>query len=93
MHLSFQGLGDDGRPCTASVSDVKMSLDVMKAGDERIDECDGLDVRIEKAGRLKKVSSALEKCGDIPSLVGHRNRRAWIWAYTATRKASRGAPP
>ena len=69
MHLSFQGLGDDGRPCTASVSDVKMSFDVMKAVDERIEECDGLDVRREKAGLLKKVSSALEKCGDIPSLV------------------------
>ncbi len=69
VHLSFQGLGDDGRPCTASVSDVKMSLDVMKAVDERIEECDGLDVRREKAGLLKKVSSALERCGDIPSLV------------------------
>lgn len=67
--LVREGLGDDGRPCTASVSDVKMSLDVMKAVDERIEECDGLDVRQEKAGLLKKVSSALEKCGDIPSLV------------------------
>lgn len=46
-----------------------MSLDVMKEVDERIEECDGLDVRREKAGLLKKVSSALEKCGDIPSLV------------------------
>lgn len=67
--LVREGLGDDGRPCTASVSDVKMSLDVMKEVDERIEECDGLDVRREKAGLLKKVSSALEKCGDIPSLV------------------------
>lgn len=70
VHLSFQGLGDDGRPCTASVSDAKMNFDVRMAMEGRIEECDGLDVRHEKAGLMKTVSAALGKCDNVTSLIG-----------------------
>ena len=68
-HLSFQGLGQDGRPCTASVSGVKMGFDVREALRSRTEYGIGTDVSREKSALRSDLSEALDKCGDLPSLV------------------------
>ena len=49
----------------------------MKAVDERIEECDGLDVRIEKAGLLKNLSASYLtlKVSGVPVLHNVRSIR------------------
>lgn len=68
-HLSFQGIGPDGRPCTASVSGAKMGFDVREALRSRTEQSVGTDVAREKSALRSDLSEALDKCGDLPSLV------------------------
>lgn len=91
-HLSFQGLGNDGRACTASVSDVRMGLDVRKSIKERLEDCKGMDVRQEKTELAKVVVSALDRCECIRSLTeALKSRGVDLFVYRDRNGIPRGS--
>ena len=91
-HLSFQGLGQNGRPCTASVSGAKMGFDVREALRSRTEYGIGTDVSREKSALRNDLSEALDKCGDLPSLVRElKGRGIDIAIYRDREGTPRGA--
>ena len=72
-HLSFQGIGPDGRPCAASVSGARMGFDVREAIRSRMGQSVGADVSREKSALRNDLSEALDKCG---VLTYNRDRKS-----------------
>ena len=68
VHLSFQGLDREGRPCTGSISDARLSFDVREALDRRLEECRMTDPTQNRSELRQALSEALSASSDIPSL-------------------------
>lgn len=68
VHLSFQGLDREGRPCTGSISDAQLSFDVRDTLDRRLEECRMTDPTQNRSELRHALSEALRSSGDIPSL-------------------------
>ena len=69
VHLSFQGMDESGKVCTASVSDMKMGFDVREALKERMEDGKGKDVGHERVELIKEVASAIKRSDDLLSLT------------------------
>lgn len=75
VHLSFQGLDDDGRPCTASISDSRLSFDVRQLLLDRIGECVETDRRKERMEVRHELAQALDSCDSLTDIVRQLRRR------------------
>ena len=69
VHLSFQGMDESGKVCTASVSDMKMGFDVREALKERMEDGKGKDVGHERVELIKEVASAIKRSDGLRSLT------------------------
>ena len=69
VHLSFQGMDESGKVCTASVSDMKMGFDVREALKERMEDGRGKDVDHERVELIKEVASAIKRSDGLLSLT------------------------
>ena len=68
VHLSFQGLDRDGRPCTGSVSDAQLPFDVRGTLERRLEECQVMDASQGRGELRQALSEALSESTDIDSL-------------------------
>ena len=68
VHLSFQGLDRDGRPCTGSISDAHLPFNVRKELDRRLEDCQVMDTSQGRGELRQSLSEALSESTDIESL-------------------------
>ena len=61
LHLSFQGLDSKGNPCTSSISDTALSIDVVSEIGKRIDDCRVQDCKEQRTQLRTEVSKVLDK--------------------------------
>ena len=91
VHLSFQGLDREGRPCTGSISDAQLSFDVREALDRRLEECRMTDAPQERSELRQTLSEALSASSDIPSLrAALRGKHIDLVIYTDREGQPRG---
>lgn len=91
VHLSFQGLDREGRPCTGSISDAQLSFDVRDTLDRRLEECRMTDPTQNRSELRQALSEALRSSGDIPSLqTALRGKHIDLVIYTDREGKPRG---
>ena len=91
VHLSFQGLDREGRPCTGSISDAQLSFDVRDTLDRRLEECRMTDPTQNRSELRHALSEALRSSGDIPSLqTALRGKHIDLVIYTDREGKPRG---
>ena len=91
VHLSFQGLDREGRPCTGSISDAQLSFDVREELDRRLEVCRMTDT-VRSRGELRQsLSEALSESTDIESLRRNlKGRHIDLVIYTDREGTPRG---
>lgn len=91
VHLSFQGLDREGRPCTGSISDAQLSFDVRDTLNRRLEECRMTDLKQNRSELRHALSEALRSSGDIPSLqTALRGKHIDLVIYTDREGKPRG---
>ena len=79
-YLSFQGLDDNGRPCTGSVSGAKLPFDAGKELERRLAEGAEADVAGPKAALRDEMASVLKGSPDGESFASEMRRRGVVIA-------------
>lgn len=91
VHLSFQGLDREGRPCIGSISDAQLPFDVREALDRRLEECRMMDTAQSRGELRQALSEALSVSTDIGTLRRNlRERHIDLVIYTDREGTPRG---
>lgn len=69
IHLSFQGLDSYGKPCTVSVSDSRLGIDVSAEIQKRIDETRAMDLKEERIRIRNMLAKGLAEGKSFGHLV------------------------